>query len=297
MIESARSLACVLLLTVLVVDQGTGSQNPKPPGFRISNEVVPIYATVSHGGRLIPDLTRDDFIVLDNGRQVSISVFDNTPQPITVVILLDLSGSMWPRLALMRNAAIAFVSMFGERDKARIGGFSSVQIGISARWTNRAADLEQVLKEELWPGPLSPVWNAIDVAITAMAEETGRKVLLALTDGRNNASIPGRSITRADVTKRAIDEGLMVYIIGPPGSKLSEQVAQLAEATGGGHFELAEGEDIAATARQVSSELHHQYLLGFTPLERDGLVHNVEVQARDSRLRVRARRQYKADQR
>ena len=72
------------------------------PVFRSSVRTVPIYATALDGnGRLVADLTQDDFEVLDNGKPVEISSFSNDPQPFSAVIMLDTSASMTEHLKLL----------------------------------------------------------------------------------------------------------------------------------------------------------------------------------------------------
>jgi VWFA-related protein len=74
------------------------------PSFRAATHTVSIYATVVDStGRLVPDLTKADFEVFDNGQPQSISVFANDIQPITIVIMLDRSGSMVGNFRLVRR--------------------------------------------------------------------------------------------------------------------------------------------------------------------------------------------------
>ena len=68
----------------------------------------------------------------------------------------------------------------------------------------------------------------------------------------------------------------------------------LAAATGGGYFELTSTNDLAATFAHVVDELHHQYLIGFTPLAFDGQTHSLEVRVKREGFRVRAPTQFVA---
>ena len=68
----------------------------------------------------------------------------------------------------------------------------------------------------------------------------------------------------------------------------------LADAGGGGYFELTEAEDLRATFTRIADELHQQYLLGFVAPEHDGAVHQVEVRVARSGVHVRARSRYVA---
>src|SRR5262245_58353142 len=104
----------------LVAALGAVSAGAPQTTFKAGTRTVAVYATVTDPtGRLVPDLTPDDFIVEDDGRRQTLTVFDNQIQPITIVVLLDRSGSMEGNFDLVREAAEAFVAQLQPRDKAR----------------------------------------------------------------------------------------------------------------------------------------------------------------------------------
>jgi VWFA-related protein len=76
--------------------------------------------------------------------------------------------------------------------------------------------------------------------------------------------------------------------------KPDEGLPKIAEATGGGYFELTSTNDLAATFTRVAEELHHQYALGFTPTVLDGKMHTLQVRVASPNMTVRARRSYLA---
>src|SRR5262245_12913445 len=74
------------------------------PVFRGTGEVVPVFVTVTdRDGRLVTTLKRDDFEVRDEGKPQPITQFDNTPQPVRLIVMLDVSGSMKGNLPLLRD--------------------------------------------------------------------------------------------------------------------------------------------------------------------------------------------------
>ena len=81
----------VPLVALLAVAAGTVAAGAwQQPRFRAGTNTVSVFATVQdETGRLVPDLTRDDFEVLDNGKPQPLTVFANDVQPITIVIMLD----------------------------------------------------------------------------------------------------------------------------------------------------------------------------------------------------------------
>lgn len=274
------------------------------PTFRTGTQIVPVYATVQdRNGRLVPDLTRGDFEVLDSGQPAAITVFSNDIQPITVVILLDMSGSMANRLVRVREGALHFIRALRQEDRARIGTFGA-EIGISPWLTSDKARLERILHGELWPGGNTPLWGGLDAALASLDGETGRRVVLTLTDGVASGALPGFNVSQQDVERKTLAGGFMLYAIGLANREklpstvlmpsLDHQMVTLVDHTGGGHFELASDDDLEATFSRVADELRHQYLIGFVPAANDGRTRPIEVRTRNRDLRVRARQSYVA---
>ena len=73
-----------------------------------------------------------------------------------------------------------------------------------------------------------------------------------------------------------------------------EGLPKIAAATGGGYFELKTPATLASTFARVANELHHQYVLGFTPEKLDGKMHEIAVHTSQAELTVRARKRYLA---
>lgn len=184
------------------------------PTFRSGTDTVSVYATVlDDSGRLVPNLTRDDFTVFDNDVPQPIRVFDNSVRPITIVMMLDRSGSMRPNFDLEQRAAVQFVTHLLPTDKARVGSFSKhVQID-PENFTSDQDDLIRILYDDLQdPGP-TPLWRATSAAMTALARQDDRRVVLVLTDGFDNP-METTFTTFEQVRDRSEAEEIMVYGIG-----------------------------------------------------------------------------------
>nr|AGD93300.1 von Willebrand factor type A [uncultured bacterium]AGD93313.1 von Willebrand factor type A [uncultured bacterium] len=277
-----------------------------------------VYATVTDAaGQLVPDLGRDDFEVLDDGKPQPISIFTNDLQPITIVVMLDRSASMLANFGLVERAAGSFVDRLLPADKARIGSFSD-RIQLDPReFTNDPGALRVILRTELQPAGPTPLWNAVGVAMTALLHQDGRRVVLVFTDGVDRPLSGGRNVSLGDAIKRAEQEDVMVYGIGLASAfgrgfgrrgggravgqrggqtenKPDPGLRKLALASGGGYFELSSTRDLAATFARVADELHRQYLLGFVPRKLDGKAHDLEVRVKRDGLVARARKSYVA---
>src|SRR5207244_5317792 len=152
----------------------------------------------------VPDLTRDAFTVLENGQPQDLTLFANDIQPITVVILLDRSGSMRANFTLVADAAGQFVAAMLPTDRARIGSFSN-RIEVDPRdFTSNHEELLTILRTELQEEGPTPLWNAVNVGITALLHQQGRRVIVVFTDGVDEPlNFSGSNNSLKDVMKRA----------------------------------------------------------------------------------------------
>lgn len=267
------------------------------PVFRSTSQTVPIYATVTDAsGRLVPDLQEEHFEIFDNLAKQPITVFKSDVQPITVVMMLDTSGSMTANLEFLKDAAEQFVLRLLPDDRARIGSFSD-KIRISPRFTNNRDELIRVIHNDIQFGNPTYLWDATDESMSALADESGRRVVLVFTDGQDDKS---QRVGFDDVFARARNQGFMIYAIGLHGSVLGRPTSpdrnlrQLAEQTGGGFFELRRTADLNSTFTRVADELHRQYVLGFNIDKLDGTVHKLDVRVKIPGMTVRARKTYVA---
>ena len=323
-----RSIGRVIPLLALLAGMPLAARQAQPPSFGAANRTVAIYATVSSPqGRLITDLTRDDFTVDDNGKRQPLTLFSSDIQPITVVMLLDRSGSMKPNFELEERAAAAFVhEMVLPKDKARIGSFGNrIQID-PEDFTSDHDVLNKILKSELQTDGPTPLWNAVDRGIDKLLVEQGRRVVLVFTDGVDQPmNFSGKNRSLKDVMKRAEEEDVMVYAIGlagdnaGPGGRMQspfgsgiggrglganprgvqlerpdEGLPKIAAATGGGYFELTTPRGLSTVFTHIADELHQQYALGFTPEKLDDKMHDLAVHTSKPDLVVRARKLYLA---
>src|SRR5256885_5780323 len=163
----------------------------QPPIFKGASAItVSSFATVLDADkRLVPNLARDDFEILDNDKPQTITVFDNRPQPITVVVMLDTSGSMTMSLDLLRAAAEQFLIRLSPGDKARVGAFND-KIQFSSRFTDNRDELVGDVKD-LDSGNGTRLWDAAAASLDELKPIEGRRVILLFTDGDDTSSHVG----------------------------------------------------------------------------------------------------------
>ncbi len=296
MLRSATKRVATVTILAGAVMVATSAQQPT---FRSSVRTVPVYTTVLDGtGRLVPNLEREDFTILDNGKPVELSLFSNESQPFTVVVMMDTSASMTSNLKFLNRAAEQFVLRLLPVDKAQVGAFND-KIQLSGTFTNDRDDLVAAL-DELQFGNPTRLNDAIATSLDALQSVEGRRVILMFSDGEDTAS---RTRFRT-VLERARDEEVMVYSIGLESemfdgmrvmrTRPSRDLRRIADETGGGYFELKQTDELSNTFTRVATELRSQYLLGFAPESLDGKVHKLEVRMSKPGMTARARRSYLA---
>jgi Ca-activated chloride channel homolog len=269
------------------------------PTFKSGTQIVSLFVTVADNQRrLVPDLTQKDFDVFDNDKAQPITYFDNLVQPITVIAMLDTSGSMTGNISFLKAAAEQFLLRLLPEDKARVGAFND-KIQISPRFTNNRDELVGEVKD-LDYGNGTRLWDAVGTSLDELKGIEGRRVILLFTDGDDTES----STRLGTVIDRARAEEVMVYGIGFESvyfngqrmvrSKPDGGLQKLADETGGGYFELQKATDLSPTFTRVAQERHSQYVIGFAPMQLDNKVHKLAVKVKQAGLTARARRSYLA---
>ena len=300
----ARVVAASLLALGMIASSDGGFTAAATGGsqqsvFRSGTKVVPLYVTVTDAqSSLVPNLTREDFEILDNTVKQELILFDNQTQPITAVVMLDTSGSMTNSLKLVKNGAEQFVVRMLPQDKAQIGAFND-KIQFSGVFTSDRDELVAALRDVDFGYP-TRLYDAVDQSLSKLIAIDGRRVVVLLTDGDDTSS----KIGQGEVLSRAQQDEVMIYGIGLESvyfdgmrqvrTSPDKVLKKLAEETGGGFYLLRETADLNATFTRIAQELHSQYVLGFSPTVLDGKVHKLTVNVKRPGMRARARKSYVA---
>jgi len=298
------------ILAVPAYATGERAQDPPPPTFRSSVEVVSVSAVVKdRKGRFVHDLQARDFIVAEGGVERRILDFRaETDGPVTLGLLVDASGSMrvGGKAVDAEAAARHLFSALRPADEAALFSFDT-QLDRVTDFTSDIASVEQALERLNRPFGQTSLYDAIGQAaevIAARARKGGAlrqcAALVVLTDGIDTRS---RSTT-GEVTAAASRIDVPVYIVavmagvddprvyGNPAFDVSG-LEQLARGTGGEMFIATAPAHASVAARQIVEELRHQYVLAFEASNRGGW-RPVDVRARNGRFTVRARTGYSA---
>ena len=283
----------LVVATAFTTAPALGGAGGQEPTFRSSTRIVPVATTVTDAqGRLVPNLEREQFTILDNGKPQTITFFENEVQPFTAVVILDFSASMTAHLERLKQATEQFLIRMLREDKAQVGAFSD-KIQFSGEFTSDRDDLIAAL-DDLQFGNPTRLYDAVDASIDLLDDVEGRKVVLAFTDGDDTASRRGMG----SVLDKAKDKEVMIYAIGLESVFFNQRtrpdrgLRKLADETGGGYFELKKADDLGPTFTRVVQELHSLYTLGFSPPALDGKEHKLEVKTSQAGTTARARKSY-----
>jgi Ca-activated chloride channel family protein len=275
------------------------------PVFRVDVKLVRLLATVKdHFGRAIGGLNKEDFTILDNGVRQEISLFErHTEQPLSVAILLDISGSTAKEMKYQTEAVMRFArALFGEgnpQDTAALFAFNwEVSRPVNfTRNPERFSDALRRLRAEAG----TSLYDAILLASEAIAEREGRHVLVVVTDGADTVS--ASSYQRAMRAAHAADVVLYPILTVPIANEAGRNVGgenaltTMSESTGGRMFTPGlNGLDQAFS--EVLRDLRTQYLIGYyprgVPPARDPF-HRIQVGLTRPELHVQTRTGYYED--
>jgi Ca-activated chloride channel family protein len=296
----------------LAADDPTATANqPARPTFSTGVDLVSVTAVVrDQRGRPVRNLVRDDFQVFERGQQRRIVDFKATDQgPVSLAILFDVSGSM--RAGAQMDAgrrAVEHILSWVEPGRDELGLFSfDRDLRQDVPFTNDPARVRAALGELTAVGQTS-LYDAIAATAKTLGDRPSpRRAVVVITDGVDTSS----SLKPSDVSGLASSIDVPVYVIAVlspldhPGMPLSvvnaadspvaTQLANLAYWTGGDLAMVSAPAHASQAARDLITELRHQYLLAFEAAKAPGW-YELDVRTRRRELTVRARSGYYASQ-
>jgi len=293
-------LSVVVICTL--VYSSTQSQDQESPIIRTRVDVVNVLCTIQdRRGNYVRDLRRQDFEVIEDGVEQTIEFFSNETgedaQPLTIVLLIDTSGSVKDKLAFEQMAAAEFLkqTLRKNKDMAAVVQFDSV-LALVQDFTFDYPLLETAING-LRAGGATKLYDAIWVAVDELLRhEAGRKVMVILSDGADTQSMVGDE----EAIRIAQEEDIVIYGIGVRSGRFDSDFGKLekfAKATGGLFFNSKARPD---TLREAFSEINmgikNQYSLGYvsTNPRQDGSFREIKVKVKRSRLKITHRKGYYA---
>jgi Ca-activated chloride channel family protein len=271
--------------------------------FRANVDLVHVVATVRNpSGELIGTLQKDDFEVFDNGARQEISVFDRrTEQPLSVALMIDISGSTSKELKYETDSASKFLhavlSEGNPEDRVALYSFN-YEVARPVGFTHNYSDLERRLKT-LHAEAGTALYDAIYLAAHDLEPREGRKVMIIVTDGGDTFSKKDshQALEAAQLADAVIYPVVVMPITNDAGRNIGGEnvLTFMAQGTGGRTFLPSVGAQLDKAFNDIITELRTQYLLGFyprnAPLTKERF-HKLEVRVKPPELRVSARNGY-----
>jgi Ca-activated chloride channel family protein len=291
------------VLIVLLSAAALPGTDAWPPRFQSDVDMVRLSVSVLNSrDRFVDGLVADDFVVLENGVQQKVTLFDPKDLPLSLVLLLDMSASMAPHRKAVIRAATRLVERLRPQDEAEVVSFSQRITVLEPRTTDHGALLEAL--ERTHPEGTTALHNALYVTLKDLQHEDRgdnlrRRAVVLLSDGEDTSS----AVTDEQVLELARTAQIGLYTIllsDRPRSEPSPArhlLDALAHESGGEAFLLDGVAELHGVYERIAQELHSQYCLGYVSshAEVDGRWRQILVLTpqRDA-LRVRHRVGYYA---
>ena len=314
----------VLTLGGALLAQGPPQQQQPPPqedvpSIKVSVDLVNILASVrDKRGALIPNLQKDDFTVLEDGKPQTIKYFTReTDLALTIGLLVDVSGSQRNLIEIEHQAAAQFFSqVLRKKDEAFLISFGE-ESELLQDYTNSVRLLDSGLNQlrvssgvgGIGPGPVpgtprgTVLYDAIYLAATdKLRTEVGRKVIVVITDGVDQ----GSRLRIEDAIKAAQLADAVIYSVdyadpsayGPffGGGGGEGYLRRMSDETGGHVYKVDRRHTLPQVFQELQDEMRSQYAIGYTPTNEawDGSYRKLEVRLANKDLKAQTRKGYYA---
>ncbi len=291
--------------------------------IKVNVDVVNVLFSVHNKrGGLIGNLEKNQFIMLEDGKQQEIKYFSReTDLPLTIGLLIDVSASQGNLIGIEQDAASQFFSqVLRKKDMAFLISFGA-DAELLQDYTNSPQLLRNGLRDlkvnssvgGLHPGPVPTVYNPrgtilYDAVYLASSDQlkgqVGRKVLVLITDGEDQGS--RYKIEQAiEAAQKAdaiiygfyyVDRAFYSHNGFGFGGTSDSALKRMAEETGGRVFHIGRNPTLQDAFKELQDEMRSQYALGYVPTNpvKDGKFRKIEIHAQDKDLKVQARKGYYA---
>ncbi|CAN5364191.1 hypothetical protein BH10ACI1_BH10ACI1_25260 [soil metagenome] len=274
--------------------------------IRVETELVPFEIAVTDAkGNPVRGLKAEDFRVFEDGAERQIDFFEplkksDQSRPLSVVFVLDVSGSMTPdELSKLREALQVFIQRLADYNSYFAVMTFGMEVKLLQSFTNRPEKLEKTFEKLLrdQDGLSTHAYDAVDDAIrllrkkspTAIKQKLPKRAIVLITDG-----FPvGDTVSPKTVIERANEAETTIYsVILPSYSRLQKdkkplltplEASGILEKTGGRAFYAGENK-FEPIFQNLAEEITASYVLAFYPnaeTQRSGLFHQVRIESRN----------------
>lgn len=265
------------------------------------DEVFLMISATDWRGRFVKDIGRDDVKIFDNHMPPAHwNYFEpHTDLPLRVMLMIDTSGSVAPRFRFEQQAASAFLKRVLRPgiDEAGVILFDEKVHEMQALTGN--FDKIAIAFDGLHPGNSTLFYDAVIAGAQKLAENSAeqpmRRVLLVISDGKDNGS--HASLRTAEYAALKSEAVILSLDSGSPStgkSVGSKVLTDLATSSGGLVLPAQEKSELKKAFQKAETFLRNQYAVGYTPMnfKADGGFHRIELKAERRGLKLHARQGY-----
>jgi len=323
--------AVVVLVAAVWVRSAPQEQRPpqqpptgEVPVFKDTAELVNVLATVhDKKGRLIANLEKQDFQILEDGKPQEIKYFNKEVDlPLTIGLLFDCSGSETRMIPMERDGAVSFFNtVLRPKDMAFLITFAT-DVDLIADFTNDKRKLENALETVKvitggpggvgvsgpFPSQRSGGTHLFDALYLAshdlLAHEVGRKTVILLTDGEDEGSKLKvdqaiEAAQKADVVVYGVHYVDRAFFGGGfgrmnVGYSGEAYLKKMTEETGGRYISPNKDNNLRGAFQEIADELRSQYSIGYSPTnsKHDGSFRKIEIRVNGQDMKVQTRKGY-----
>jgi Ca-activated chloride channel family protein len=286
-------------------DSSTQQSQPESGQFVFKKQVEEVVlrgVVVDQENNLISNLNRDAFTIYEDGKLQKMTSFHQENAPLALGILIDNSGSMLPKRQKVNDAALNLVRTSNTQDEVFVVNFGE-EYYLDQDFTDDVVKLKTALNRVETRGSTA-LYDAIVASAKHIRQDSKiqKRVLLVVTDGRDNAS--QESLEEA-VTELQRRDGPVVYVIGfvdqtRQANSTVRALQTIASNTGGAAYFPKDLTEVDAISRSIAFDIRNQYVIGYKSSNSSTghAFHTIDVEARDStrrKFRVRTRTGYYSD--
>src|SRR5580700_9608176 len=261
--------------------------------FKKEIEEVVLHATVvDDQNHLITSLASDNFKVYEDGKLQTVTSFHKERVPVALGILIDNSGSMLPKRAKVNQAALQLVDASQQEDRVFVVNFGE-DAYLDQDYTQDVGKLKAALQRVETRGSTA-LYDALIGAVDHLNRTSPlqKKVLLVVTDGRDNAS---QATFQEVLRKLQSKNGPVLYTIALEQTERRDEINRqalrtLSEQTGGTAFFPSSLDEVQSIASAIARDIRSQYVIGYRSSNphTTGVYHSIQVQAFEGSARLRA---------
>ena len=295
-----RSACCAAVLSLLGLaallvwpaSTAAAPADSRPVDIRVNKTLVLINVTVTDPlNRFVTGLEKEHFRLFEDKVEQQITEFSSEDAPISIGLVFDTSGSMGAKLQKSRQAAAEFFKTSNPSDEFFLVQFND-RPDLTVPFTTDTDKIQSTLTFTQSRGRTA-LLDSVYLAMHEMKKaKNPRKALLIISDGGDNSS----RYTETEIKNAVREADVQIFSIGIFESmgnrgRTPEEAAgpgllnELSEQTGGREYAVENIAELPDIAAKIGIELRNEYILGYTPKnrERDGKYRRVQVKLNQPR--------------